>query len=49
MGAELLGVVGLGALCGLWVLVQRAVRRMDPGQPGVEGCVGCRHAEHCDR
>jgi len=39
MLADFLGVVGLAALCGAWVLVQRFVARHDPEAPGVEG--GC--------
>lgn len=43
-----LAVLGLGALCGAWVFVQRWVSRHDPGQPGVEGkCGSCSH--HVDR
>lgn len=26
----LIGTLGLGALCGAWVIMQRFVRRMDP-------------------
>ncbi len=37
-------VLGLGALCGAWVVVQRWVARHDPAQPGVEGkCASCHH------
>jgi hypothetical protein len=35
----LLAVVGLGLLCGGWVLFQRWIARVDPEAPGVEG--GC--------
>ena len=41
-------VLGLGALCGLWIVVQRWVARQDPGQPGVEGCKSCRSVT-CER
>lgn len=37
-----MAVLGLGVLCGVWVLVQRWVSRHDPEQPGVEGkCGSC--------
>lgn len=35
----LAAVVGLGLLCGGWVLFQRWIARVDPEAPGVEG--GC--------
>jgi hypothetical protein len=39
-----LAVLGLGILCGAWVVVQRWVGKHDPGQPGVEGkCGRCSH------
>ena len=38
-------VLVLSLACGAWVLIQRAVARLDPEQPGVEGsghgCAGC--------
>ena len=40
----LLPILGLGCLCGAWVVVQRWVGKHDPGQPGVEGkCGRCTH------
>jgi hypothetical protein len=38
---HLLAVLGLGALCGGWVAVQRWVTARDPGAPGVERCHSC--------
>ncbi len=50
MGAEVLSVAGLGALCGAWVLIQRFFARYDPDAPGVEGkCATCGRSEDCDR
>ncbi|MFH1469047.1 MAG: hypothetical protein ABIO70_31965 [Pseudomonadota bacterium] len=45
MLTHLLAVLGLGLACGLWVILQRWVAKRDPGQPGVEGSVGCSHGE----
>lgn len=42
-------VLGLGALCGLWVVFQRWIARMDPGQRGVEGGCGTCHDTSCER
>ena len=39
MWSGLITVVGLGLLCGGWVLFQRWIARVDPEAPGVEG--GC--------
>ena len=39
MWGELAAVIGLGLLCGAWVLFQRWIARADPEAPGVEG--GC--------
>jgi hypothetical protein len=30
-----LAILGLGALCGGWILFQRWIARMDPGAPGI--------------
>jgi hypothetical protein len=52
MPVELLAVLGLAALCGGWVLVQRFAATADPDQPGVEGsrCASCRGTcgDRCD-
>jgi len=49
MWGNLLGVVGLAVLCGLWVLVQRWLARRDPESPGVEGnCASCGASCHED-
>ena len=37
----LLAILGLGAACALWIVLQRWIARMDPEQPGVEGSKGC--------
>ncbi len=37
-------ILGLGLLCGAWVLAQRFFARHDPEAPGVEGRHGCRGA-----
>jgi hypothetical protein len=45
----LVGVLGLGFLCGFWVVVQRFIAKHDPGQPGVEdrcGSCGIRAFKH---
>lgn len=39
---DLAAVLGLAALCGVWVAVQAFVARRDPCQPGVEGRCGCK-------
>ncbi len=39
MWSGLLAILGLGLLCGGWVLFQRWIARVDPEAPGVEG--GC--------
>ncbi len=39
MWSSLIAVVGLGLLCGGWVLFQRWIAGADPETPGVEG--GC--------
>jgi hypothetical protein len=45
--SDLLAIAGLGAVCALWVIVQRAARRLDPHEPGVvRGCGGCTAGEH---
>lgn len=41
MLTHVLAVLGLGAACGLWIVVQRWIARQDPAQPGVEGSKGC--------
>jgi hypothetical protein len=46
MAQYILAVLGLSALCGAWVVVQRWIAKHDPGQPGVEGkCASC-HRHH---
>ena len=49
MIGELLAVLGVAVLCGAWVLIQQAVDRYDPEQPGVEGsrCGSC--TGNCDQ
>lgn len=47
MWNHVLAVLGLGALCGAWVVVQRWVSRHDPGAPGVEGCSSCSASDSC--
>lgn len=42
-------ILGLGALCGLWVVFQRWIGRVDPEQRGVEGGCGSCHEPVCDR
>ena len=39
---DLVAVLGLAMLCGLWVAVQAWVARRDSCQPGVEGRCGCK-------
>ena len=47
MWVHLIAVVGLGALCGTWVLVQRLVDRHNPGRARpTGGCGGC--SRECD-
>ena len=47
MWVHLLAVLGLGALCGTWVLVQRLVEQHDPDRARpTGGCGGCSH--ECD-
>lgn len=42
MWGYVLSVLGLSVLCGLWVVFQRWIARLDPGAPGVEGrCGNC--------
>ncbi len=40
----LLAIVGLGLLCGAWVLAQGFFARHDPEAPGVEGHHTCHGA-----
>jgi len=47
MLVHLFAVLGLGALCGGWILVQRWVERQAPGRGiRMEGCGSCSH--NCD-
>ena len=48
MTTHVIAVLGLGALCGAWVLVQQYFARHDPGAPGVEGQHSCCSSASCD-
>ena len=49
MWVHALGIMGLAVACGGWVLLQRWIRRRDPGQPGVEGrCGSCGKTSSCE-
>jgi hypothetical protein len=47
---HLVAVLGLGAACGLWFVLQRWIASLDPDQPGVEGSKGCGggHGSSCE-
>lgn len=50
MLTHLVAIVGLAALCGLWVVVQRAGRRPDEDSGGGCGACGCHGAAgQCQR
>ena len=47
MATHVLAVIGLGLLCGAWVLIQQFFARHDPEAPGVEKCHTCGSADSC--
>jgi hypothetical protein len=47
MAGHVIAIIGLGALCGAWVLVQQFFARHDPGAPGVEKCPTCGSKNSC--
>ena len=47
MAGHVIAVLGLGAMCGAWVLVQQFFSRHDPEAPGVEGNHSCGSADSC--
>jgi hypothetical protein len=46
---ELLAILGLGALCGAWVLLQLWLRRVDPELAARGSCCGGCGGRRCDR
>ncbi len=39
---HLIAILGLAALCGGWIALQRWIARADPGLPGIRrSCTGC--------
>ena len=46
MGVHLLAVLGLAALCGLWVALQLFAGEKAPGADGE--CGACSHKRDCD-
>ena len=47
MTTHVAAIASLAVLYGGWILVQRWITRLDPGQPGVEGCKSCSGARQC--
>ena len=47
MAEHVWAVLGLGALCGAWVLVQLFFAKHDPGAPGIEKFHTCGSAKSC--
>jgi len=47
MLAYLAAILGLGLLCGGWVVFQRWISRHDAGAPGVEGRCGTCDVPKC--